>query len=471
MRIISFCKKHAHVASGILIMLVLSLAYSWFAGLDYSLYDAWMRLRGAGEPGKEIVIVAVDDPSIQALGKKWPWSRKVFAELLRKVHLQGPRAVALDFLFTEAGDPDEDQAFREAIDLYRGKTALVSALHLYQEASREGALGEDAVYTLQRKAELPVFEGLNSGFINISQDGDGVLRRTVLSRSFEGRLYHSLAFETYRLLDKSNLQNWYARNPELSRSYLLGFRGPDKTFPRLSAVSLLKGDSGPALKDKIVLIGPVFKASKDFHATPFDHYGSMRSRMAGVEIHATILGNLLEGDFYRQASNWSTWLSFLILGGLAFFLTLSNWSAGKQLAVFCSVWCFGVFLSLGSFLFARVYVPPAFPMLGGLILFGTMLIAQKITARQGFRVEMGQLGPHGIEMLDIFCGRYGITRREKELLPLLARQLSNPELSAKLFVSINTVKTHVASIYKKTGVSSREELAEMLSGLQKPVST
>jgi DNA-binding CsgD family transcriptional regulator len=312
----------------------------------------------------------------------------------------------------------------------------VSALHLYQEVSREGKLGEDAVYSVQRKAELPIFEGLYSGFINISQDGDGMLRRTVLSRSFEGKLYHSLAFETYRLLDKSNLQNWYARNPELNRSYLLNYCGPDRTFSRLSAISLLgqeSGEPGGTLKDKIVLIGPVFKASKDF-----------------------------------QASSWLTWLSFLVLGALAFFLTFYHWNARKQLAIFFSVWALGGALSLTIFLIFRVYLPPAFPLLSSLILFGALFITQKITARQGLRVEMGQLGAHGIQMLDIFCGRYEITRREKEFLPLLARQLSNPELAAKLFVSINTVKTHVASIYKKTGVNSREELAEMLSELQKP---
>ncbi|PKL11672.1 MAG: hypothetical protein CVV50_05380, partial [Spirochaetae bacterium HGW-Spirochaetae-6] len=365
----------------------------------------------------------------------------------------------------------EDRAFQEVIDLYRGKTPLVSALHLYQEVSREGKLGEDAVYSVQRKAELPIFEGLYSGFINISQDGDGMLRRTVLSRSFEGKLYHSLAFETYRLLDKSNLQNWYARNPELNRSYLLNYCGPDRTFSRLSAISLLgqeSGEPGGTLKDKIVLIGPVFKASKDFHATPFDTYGGIISRMAGVEIHATVLENLMGNRFYAQASSWLTWLSFLVLGALAFFLTFYHWNARKQLAIFFSVWALGGALSLTIFLIFRVYLPPAFPLLSSLILFGALFITQKITARQGLRVEMGQLGAHGIQMLDIFCGRYEITRREKEFLPLLARQLSNPELAAKLFVSINTVKTHVASIYKKTGVNSREELAEMLSELQKP---
>src|SRR6266404_9206473 len=43
----------------------------------------------------------------------------------------------------------------------------------------------------------------------------------------------------------------------------------------------------------------------------------------------------------------------------------------------------------------------------------------------------------------------GITRRELEILELIARGLSNREIAEKLFVSENTVKTHSSRLFDK----------------------
>ena len=51
----------------------------------------------------------------------------------------------------------------------------------------------------------------------------------------------------------------------------------------------------------------------------------------------------------------------------------------------------------------------------------------------------------------------GITEREHEVLELLARGLANKEIAAKLFVSTNTVKTHLANLYGKLDVSRRTQ--------------
>jgi LuxR family maltose regulon positive regulatory protein len=53
-----------------------------------------------------------------------------------------------------------------------------------------------------------------------------------------------------------------------------------------------------------------------------------------------------------------------------------------------------------------------------------------------------------------------LTEAEQRVLGLLARGRTNPEIAAALVVSINTVKTHVQSIYRKLGVKSRWEASE-----------
>ena len=53
-----------------------------------------------------------------------------------------------------------------------------------------------------------------------------------------------------------------------------------------------------------------------------------------------------------------------------------------------------------------------------------------------------------------------LTTRELELLSHLPTRMSNAELAATCFVSVNTVKTHVAHIYRKLGVTNRDEAVE-----------
>jgi LuxR family maltose regulon positive regulatory protein len=50
-----------------------------------------------------------------------------------------------------------------------------------------------------------------------------------------------------------------------------------------------------------------------------------------------------------------------------------------------------------------------------------------------------------------------LSERERDVLRLLPTLLPNTEIAGELFVSVNTVKTHVKSIYRKLEVSSRPE--------------
>jgi DNA-binding NarL/FixJ family response regulator len=49
----------------------------------------------------------------------------------------------------------------------------------------------------------------------------------------------------------------------------------------------------------------------------------------------------------------------------------------------------------------------------------------------------------------------GLTQREAEILGLIARGLTNPEIAAQLFLSNHTIKTHINRIFAKTGSRDR----------------
>ena len=50
-----------------------------------------------------------------------------------------------------------------------------------------------------------------------------------------------------------------------------------------------------------------------------------------------------------------------------------------------------------------------------------------------------------------------LTRREHEVLALLAKGMSNPEIAGQLCISRATVKVHISNILSKLGVASRAE--------------
>lgn len=52
---------------------------------------------------------------------------------------------------------------------------------------------------------------------------------------------------------------------------------------------------------------------------------------------------------------------------------------------------------------------------------------------------------------------YDLTPREREVLSLLTKGLSNPEIADRLGISPSTAKAHVSNILSKMGVSSRAE--------------
>jgi len=67
--------------------------------------------------------------------------------------------------------------------------------------------------------------------------------------------------------------------------------------------------------------------------------------------------------------------------------------------------------------------------------------------------------------------RWGLTRREQELVPLIGRGLSNKEIGNYLGVSEQTVKNHIHRILRKVGVSDRLSIFDACQTESSPLST
>ncbi|WP_198042223.1 LuxR C-terminal-related transcriptional regulator [Kitasatospora azatica] len=68
---------------------------------------------------------------------------------------------------------------------------------------------------------------------------------------------------------------------------------------------------------------------------------------------------------------------------------------------------------------------------------------------------LGYLRPGACEQLPAVVGQ--LSEREREVLRQTAQLLSTEEIAAELFLSVNTVKTHLRSVYRKLCVSRRSE--------------
>jgi two-component system, NarL family, response regulator LiaR len=59
----------------------------------------------------------------------------------------------------------------------------------------------------------------------------------------------------------------------------------------------------------------------------------------------------------------------------------------------------------------------------------------------------------------------GITRRELEILELIAQGMSNREIAERLYVSENAVKTHSSRVFEKLGARRRTQAVQLVKEL------
>ena len=76
-------------------------------------------------------------------------------------------------------------------------------------------------------------------------------------------------------------------------------------------------------------------------------------------------------------------------------------------------------------------------------------------ARTGDAVELP-------EKISATVQRYGLTKREGEVLSYLAKGYSRPYIEKKLYISKGTAKTHIFHVFQKLGVSSQDELLDLV---------
>ncbi len=249
--------------------------------------DTFFEWRGPIDPGQDVVIITVDEASLDKFGA-WPWSRCLHAKLLEKIKFS--KAVGLDFLFPESTSCDE--RFSHAL-LQGPPTVLAVARNSF------GSIIKPAI-------GIKNYSGL--GHIDVRLGTSGVVRRAILKYEPDVPCF-ALA-----LLKVAGLRLPYT---PAHNEPLINYYGPGNSFVRISYSDVLD-DKVPSefFRDKFVLVGVDALGLGDAYVTP---YSSFRPT-PGIEVQATILQNLKDKAFLKEPHPFAYMAVVMILSLLPLFV-------------------------------------------------------------------------------------------------------------------------------------------------------
>lgn len=417
--------------------------------VELKAYDLHFTTRGATERGPEVAIVAIDEKSIDELGR-WPWPRSTMADLVEKLGDYGASAIVFDIVFSEPDNTsgleylrelkgtlkkrgvgadaiiekmvkerDNDAIFARSIKKnpsvmlgYYFYTTIDEIAHRKKDQKKSGKVifpsalsivrdidgtntNPDIIETLgiEENIDLISESSKEFGYFNIVPDVDGTIRRVPLVMEYKGGYYPHLALEAVRMfigspaltlntaeygVDSIMLGNYAITTDERGMA-LINYRGPKKTFPHYSFSDILSGTLPEgALKDKVVLVGATATGIYDLRVTPFD------AAFPGIEIHASIIDNILGGDFIFRP-DWVILFDLLAILVLGIFLAIfiprikAVYSA-ITIVVLCAVYIYFndyVFAHMNMWLSVVYPVFTIFFVAGGVTIFQYMTEEKK----------------------------------------------------------------------------------------------
>ena len=302
------------------VLLVTLLYYkqnAFLEGFEARTYDLRFKsLRGPIPVHPDIAIIAIDDKSIQALGR-FPWTRQQYVRLLERLEAAKPKVLLFDVFFPEAESVEVDQALAEAIRR-AGNVVLATTFEFDRQFRVVGSTGS-----------LPRIERAAAGVahINLIPEEDGVNRRNLLLIERDGQAVPSLGLAAaMRTLGEPQFTSASFRVELGGRSIPVGpdgelwinYTGAPGNYPRYAFVDVVEGRVDPALlRGKTVFLGATALGIYDMRVTPF------HANTPGVEVHAAVADDILSQRYIHRTGLQSLFDLVMIvgLGGLAFALT------------------------------------------------------------------------------------------------------------------------------------------------------
>jgi adenylate cyclase len=268
---------------------LVAYATNVFRRQEFQTIDARFQIRGKHKPPSNIVIVAIDEPTVAALNQRVPFPRHYQAGVISRLSRAGASVIGMDIQFTQPTDPYDDNALINAIGA--AHNIVLATTDIGPHGTNNVLGGGSLVTQLGARAAAALF----------SADSDGSIRRT------------SYAVSGLPTLDAAIADDYSGHPVAAARigtgSQPIDYYGPPGTFPTISFSRVYNGNF-PAnmFRGKIVLVGDTRAVDQDLHQTPT---GTL---MAGVEIHANAVATILDGVPLHFSPAWADVLLILLVG-------------------------------------------------------------------------------------------------------------------------------------------------------------
>ena len=311
--------KRKRFQTGLLVAFAIGLVFCLVSGFDLfhgirmQLGDNLFKAAGlqeAPEPQDTIVIVAIDEKSLDQLGRFSSWPRSCHTRLVETLADAGARVIVFDLLFSE---PTPDDAELAAAMHNAGNVILP---YVYTNVAYSPSVIDHAI-TMENKVlplDILAQEALGLGHAVMLPDEDGIIRQVPLVIR-EGSVHEpSLALTAI---------SKYLRRPQVIEtpftSDTLSFAGRDipldslgnmlinytdessalVNFTRVSYSDVFAGTVAPEVfTDKIAVIGVTATGLSDVFWTPMGRVSN------GVEVHAAAMQTVLAANFLRPVPVW-----------------------------------------------------------------------------------------------------------------------------------------------------------------------
>jgi adenylate cyclase len=294
---------------------------------------------------------------------------RILAEAIRKA---SPDVILGYFFHMSEGDLDYRLAPDEIEQRLRRIADAQHPMVMFDHPARQTApflrayAPESNLQTLAEAAD-------GSGYFSVVSDPDGVVRWMPLMIQCGEDLYLPLSLASvWHYLGKPpmmvqvkgygvegiQLADRFVPTDESGRM-LINYLGPPKTFPYYSISEILASKTPAGIfKGRIVLVGASAVGTHDLRSTPFSPL------YPGVEIHATVIDNILKQEFITKP-RWSIVFDLMAIVGLGVLSGIAAARLGTAKGFVIAAAAFVLYIVFARWLFinSRVWLNLVYPLL------------------------------------------------------------------------------------------------------------
>ena len=185
-----------------------------------------------------------------------------------------------------------------------------------------------------------------------------------------------------------------------------------------------------------------------------------------ILVVATLIYPLIATSLFNQGTNNTITLSlsYVFRGFITIYYVISFTKLYKESSEYLLYASTGLFVSrivegIISIIFMRIALSDTFQLIFSAIMFIPLLII--FVKIQNEKYAIPPISE--TKKITLFCEKYELTNREKEILILLTKDYTDSGIAEELFISKNTVRFHISNLLKKTNAKSRIDVANLLN--------